>query len=356
MLEQIDKIEFSVRKSIDRIQISLRLIHRPKIIERLILYLNQPGKKVYTDEANILEFKCSLDKEYRILVVDWHNSPYFFALMLLDPNEKVQQIIIDEILVNTKRSLSQVEFATDLYPKNNSKLDDLQNIISTGLTLKYNRGCGFRRYKEDHDEEIMDDSTYTIYIGSYGFVRKHTNYDTGKKRSVAKGLTIYQKPEKSNIKEYLRVELRLNRGYIQRKFKKYSLFREIIKPEYTSLQDFIQYRFFSLKKFEGVEIFRKKRKFLLKKTQKEHLKNYLLHSSDIRRHLIESDIRKYDEVVSCYSNTVAIPVLIDRLKKRFPGLKDRISSFFPIDKEKQKILQDIENGFVRVSYFNPESE
>jgi hypothetical protein len=306
-----------------------------------------------TDHGNkIWMFRCSMNKKILVQIVKWKKKFRTFALIISNPNEQTQDILTKDVLTSTPRTLSQIEFANDLYPKTAKDVFDLRDIICHGLTLKNARGVGYNREDDTKDFEKSIDHQDTLYFGSNGFVRKNKDYTTGKYRSVSKGLTIYLKPTKSCYKKYLRIEIRLNRQAVMRYIRQHSLFNYTIQSDLVDPKTFMLYKYFNRKALKSTGLFRKKKLSAERKVsgKSEKFKAATLGLINTIRIARIEQVIKYTEAISNTHTKAAMPIQIARFREQYPTLKHRITEFFPVDEDRQKILIDIENGFVSRYY------
>ena len=343
-------IEFRVRKHIDRIQLSIDARSFLTVMQRTNeFFIFYEKSKDHGDK--IWKFRCSTNGKLRIQIVKWRKSYFNFALIVFNPNEKIQKIVIDKLLPNIHRTLSQIEFANDLYPIETNDIYDLRDIVCSGLTLKDIRGKGFNRHDKLKKFEDALEYQDTLYYGSNGFVRRNIDFETGKARSVSKGLTIYLKPIYSYCKTYLRIELRLNRKAIKSYTEFYGSFRHPIPGDLIDPKQFMVYKKFNYEKLENTNPFKKKRNPKSRRLEQStelvrRISNGLIPTY---RHIIEQ-VAKYHEAISNTVPHAAMPIQIRKFKELFPSLAHRISEFFPVDKTRQQILTDIEQGFVKRYY------
>lgn len=312
---------YRVRKSIDRIQISIR--NRVGVFEYIYYeFKKQFGfkrvKKVKAKKREglktIYEFMYQKSKieiithpPYLDEKGEVYKYPEWFSVSIYDAYIPVQRIVRD--IFRRKRdiyvSLSQVEFAVDFFPKNKMNMTESLNILSYGLVLKHSRANSYNQCKT------------TGYQGREGYVREGS-----------KGLRYYYKEELGCI----RIELQANKGFLNNM----GICSLPVTPEDINISDHVQCR-------DGFDesTFNKLADLIIKLKLKAYT---ITDSARSMRHLrmIESVVRESTldairEEDYPYSDAfdergmMPVAVQIDvfkKLKKHF-GLTHQVDYFFP---------------------------
>lgn len=307
--EHSDYIAISHKRSIDRLQLSLRshyadrVLHQLKSMCRMVRTIKQADRFIY-------EFAYHA---HRIQFVQWSGKGmpvYYYSILALQPDIKVQ-LILKDLIEAYHMILSQVEVAYDFIPDDPYDLSGLSRAIPDGIVLKHSRaGC----YSKCHETE---------YIGKNGNVRKGS-----------KGLRIYKKEQAG--RHFLRVELQLNRDFIKRK--------EIHLP--VNADDFPLFNFVDYRKSLDED--------RLLKVLCERWANPIRRAADVRR------LRSLQSrgIHSWILASIILPSdsesdQISRFKQNLyehEDLMDRVDWFFPKSCKRSMILEDIQNGVVRREY------
>lgn len=266
--------------------------------------------------------------DVKIQLVKWEKYKLYFSIIVNDPNDEIQNIFLDHILINTPRTLSEVEYAFDFGPAKWHELKKLRGIIENGLTLPNGRGIGFRRIKN------------TSYYGSNGYVRNNKN--GGKRVRVSLGIRIYYTPKRSSFFETLRVEIIVRRSHIKNKFQDNSLYTVPVHPDDIELSDYITYRVFDCDKFFNTHAM-------------NHEKRMIKHSKNVTYKIFKlkyfQETNEKVETLNDKSYIAAMPVQMYKFKKKYKKYEARMANFFPEHPKQEFIFDDIKNGFVREYYF-----
>ncbi len=255
---------------------------------------------------------CNLKLQY---IKYPHPDNPFSTLIIHDVNYG-DQILLIELLQNSRYWLRQIEFAWDIYPENKSDLFDVYYIIIDGLMLIYARVDCYRCVK------------WTKY-----WTKK------GKIKDGVKGIRFYPKPKQAPY-EFVRLELQANKPLIDRLHLKLPVAPDAINP-FT----FIEYR-------RGLEI--DKMTDLIFKKEKRFHKESKRYGFALVKLVISNwvDCQIIGEHrLTLYEEDPALASQVSNLKKDLPEFRHRLDHLFPKwQGKKEQLLTDIQNGFIRRSY------
>lgn len=206
--KDIPHIMHRVTKNIDRIQLSVK--NRMRVFSNVLSEF-----KLHFQSHGTMKDKGGKRFIYNFMYCDmrielfYHNKKlkcptFWFSISLHDPNEEVQMLvmnILNHVLGKDTLDIhkTQVEFATDFYPKRKKDIVRLHNAITHGLVLKNSR-C----------------KSYGIYSSEKSYRRfKATEYQghEGNVRNGSRGLRCYFKEDLRCI----RVELCAYRDFLKSK-------------------------------------------------------------------------------------------------------------------------------------------
>jgi hypothetical protein len=202
-----------VRQHVDRIQVSIK--SKDKAYARMRDALNNRFEK-----AGVRSLKKRYVRKFkfghvRFSLIYHRDYPFWFTLSIFNATDDIQ-VLLKEImhLLNIAKyaSVSQVEFALDLYPEIPWDLYDIE-LFAKGLVLTHSRSDSFKRIGR------------TMYQGRRGTVRRGS-----------KGIRCYPKVAKG----FYRVELQANKGLLR---KEGITFESLpIRPSHISVFDHVQLR------------------------------------------------------------------------------------------------------------------
>lgn len=181
-------------RSLDRIQLSIenRGYNYELILETFRKSMEQinEARKKHKDGYKII----TTFKRKGLSVYVTYYGGYWFSVQVMDPDDDIQillQNLISEVVPLDEISLSQVEFALDFYPVDESTTDKLFETLSNHAVLKGIRARHARRIETTH------------YQGP-----------PSKLHSGPKKLTVYLKPEHGHW--FTRVELEAHKELLKR--------------------------------------------------------------------------------------------------------------------------------------------
>jgi hypothetical protein len=197
-LDKFIKLE-RVRRHLDRVQISVRETHG--FFEAVYAEFRRRFDHLGTNKVKQRIVHRFIYKKIRLQLVRHqqkgeHDQRWWFSISISNPDKEIQFLLLDilyDIGIHTPErsyaSVTEAEFALDLFPEDINDLYDLGIVLSKSIVLRHAR-AGSCRWIEG-----------TLLQGHQGYVWKG-----------AKGLRCYVKPGRP----FYRIELQANKRLIKK--------------------------------------------------------------------------------------------------------------------------------------------
>lgn len=210
-------VQFGSKRHIDKIQISVKSCHRHEIIERLSSIAHKQPRQDHQHDRRLTLFRsdaliadvCEYDASKDVSSA----KKIWSSVRVYDPTDESQELLISNIFRNVPtedRFTKCIEFALDFYPIESVNLPAMHRFITRHLTLKNSHSIIARK----------NENSFTL------------NPDNRKNIQVI----TYLNPKEAGPKS-LRIELRLYRDHIARRYPQYASFDSPIKEFVSPLDE-----------------------------------------------------------------------------------------------------------------------
>jgi hypothetical protein len=330
MINQLQHINVTIHRHIDRIQITL-LDYGDRVLRRL--------KRCYVHKQVKLEKPWGFEllhnfRDGESVKLSYIHYPKpenpFSTLDLHDVTLKDQYFLIDLLKDCHRYWIKQVEFAMDIIPENKSDLIPAYRSIDRGLVIPNSRvGC-FRCVGRTH------------YWGTKN--RNPGKEKEGDPHAGSKGLRLYPGP-KEKPWGFVRLELQANKPLIEKRNLELPIAPDAVNPF-----DFIEYRTDFRDEKAADIFFRRSQRCGLPKRQGDEGQS-LWNCIDLAVTCLIVD----NSITAQYEGYTAVADQISGVKEKLPFLKHRIDDLFPKwPEKKEQLLEDLGNGFIRRVYDLPD--
>lgn len=325
MINQLQHINVTIRRHIDRIQITL-LDYGSRVLSRL--------KQCYAHEQDRLLHNFRDGESVKLSYIHYPKPENPFSTLNLHDVTHDDQVSLIDLLRGSRYWIKQVEFAMDIIPENKSDLIPAYRSIDRGLVIPNSRvGC-FRCVGRTH------------YWGTKN--RKPGKEKEGDPHAGSKGLRLYPGP-KEKPWGFVRLELQANKPLIEKLIKKRNL--ELpIAPDAVNPFDFIKYRTDFRDEKAADLLFKRSQRCGLPKRQDDG-GQFQWNSIDLAVTCLIVD----NSITARYEGYPAVAEQISDVREKLPFLKHRINDLFPKwPEKKEQLLEDLGNGFIRRVYDLPD--